>query len=124
MFRKISIIYSLTVGAVMIAMWSFLIFSGKVPELKTEPYSIAFHLAGEGFTAILLMAGGIGLIKNSKWSLHVHLISLGMLIYTVIVSSGYYVDLGQIIIPVVFAVIFVLAVILCIYAFTLRKNLG
>ncbi len=82
------------------------------------------HLIGEGTTAILLILGGIGLIKKTKWPLHIHLISMGMLIYTVIVSPGYYLDLGQIYIPILFAVLLIFTVILTILMFIKIEKLG
>jgi len=122
--RRIAIFYSITIGALMVAMWSFFIFTDKIPEFQTTPYSISLHLIGEGVTAVLLILGGIGLIQKTKWALHIHLISTGMLIYTVIVSPGYYLDLGQIYIPILFAVLLIFAVAITIFIFTKRKKLG
>jgi len=108
----------------MILMWSFFVLAGMIPEFQTTPYSISLHLIGEGTTAILLILGGIGLIKKTKWPLHIHLISMGMLIYTVIVSPGYYLDLGQIYIPILFAVLLIFTVILTILMFIKIEKLG
>ena len=36
--RKIAVVYSITVGALMIAMWLFFIFTGNIPEFETIPY--------------------------------------------------------------------------------------
>jgi len=47
-----------------------------------------------------------------------------MLIYTVIVSPGYYLDLGQIYIPILFAVLLIFAVVITIFIFTKREKLG
>ena len=121
--RRIVVVYSITVGALMIAMWLFFIFTGNVPEFKTTPYSISLHLFDEFVTAILLIIGGAGLIKKAKWALHIHLISIGMLFYTVIVSPGYYLDQGQVYIPILFAVLLIFAVILSVFTFIKRKDL-
>ena len=40
-------IFALVVGAGMIGQWLFLLASGQVPELETEPLRIRFHLAAE-----------------------------------------------------------------------------
>jgi len=55
--------YGIVVGFLMLAMWSFFLATGQVPELQTEPYRIAFHLAGEFITALVLIDGGFGLPK-------------------------------------------------------------
>lgn len=122
MVRRIALIYSIAVGALMIVMWSFFIVTGQVPEFQTNPYAISLHLFDEFTTAILLIVGGIGLIKRSKWALHIHLISIGMLIYTVVVSPGYYLDQGQIYIPILFGILLVIAIILSIFTFIRRRE--
>ena len=60
-------IYAIVVGIGMIGQWSVSLLANKVPELKTEPFRIAFHLAGEFLTALALIASGIGLITNATW---------------------------------------------------------
>jgi len=122
MVRRIALIYSIAVGALMIVMWSFFIVAGQVPELQTDPYAISLHLFDEFTTAILLIVGGIGLIKRSRWALHIHLISIGMLIYTLVVSPGYYLDQGQIYIPVLFGILLVMTIILSIFIFIRRRE--
>jgi hypothetical protein len=121
--RRIAISYSISVGVLMIAMWLFFIFTGNVPEFKTIPYSISLHLFDEFATAIMLIAGGAGLIKKARWATHVHLISMGMLFYTIIVSPGYYLDQGQIYISVFFGVLLVFSIILSILTFIKRHDL-
>jgi hypothetical protein len=58
-----------------------------VPELKTEPFWIAFHLSGEFLTAIALIANGLGILTNASWDRSTHLVSVGMLLYTACVGS-------------------------------------
>ncbi len=67
----------------------------QIPELKTEPIRIVMHIAGEWNTALLLIIGGVGLFKNTNWGFHTYLISSGMLLYTMIVSPGYYAQQRQ-----------------------------
>lgn len=57
--------YAITVGIVMIGQWVFFISMGQVPELQSEPLRIAFHLASEGITAILLILSGVGVLRSS-----------------------------------------------------------
>jgi len=87
--------YALIVGGLMILQWIFFIATGQVPELQTEPLRIAFHLVAEGMTAILLILSGIGLLRNRRWSRSLCLVAFGSLLYTMIVSPGYFAQLGQ-----------------------------
>ena len=88
-------VYVLVVGTAMLGMWSYSLLKGQVPELRTEPLRILFHLAGECITAAALLAAGIGLLLDTCWAFEAYLISIGMLFYTVIVSPGYFAQKGQ-----------------------------
>ena len=87
--------YSILVGTLMLGQWGFFLGAGQVPELKTEPLRIAFHLAGEAATAISLIVSGIALLRRTTWGRNAAVASLGMLTYTVLVSPGYFAQLGQ-----------------------------
>ena len=111
MKRRVAAIYAIVVGVLMFGQWAMFLFTGNVPELQTEPIRIAFHLAGEFTTASLLIAGGFGLLTARKWGYHVFLLALGMLLYTIIVSPGYFGQLGQWVFVLMFAVPVVFAVL-------------
>ena len=87
--------YGIVVGILMIVQWIFSILSGGVPEFQTEPWRIGFHLAAEFATAVLLILGGIAVLRSLSWGSTVLLIGLGMVIYSEIVSPGYFAQLGQ-----------------------------
>ncbi len=86
--------YCIVVGALMVIQWSLFLITGNVPELETETLAIAFHLAAELTTAAALILAGIGLLRRAGWALPVSLLALGMLIYTVINSAGYFAEQG------------------------------
>ncbi|HNQ81037.1 MAG TPA: hypothetical protein PKI53_08055 [Candidatus Aminicenantes bacterium] len=98
--RKWAVLYSLIVGVSMIGMWTMFFASGGIPELKTKPLEINLHLAAELSTAVLLLIGGWGLIKRRPWGTQAHSLSMGMLLYTLIASPGYYLQKGEL--PFVF----------------------
>jgi hypothetical protein len=108
---KFSSIFGIIVGTGMCAMWSFFIASGQVPELESEPYRIAFHLAAEFTTALGLLAASIGLLMKKGWAKTTFLFFAGMLTYSVIVSPGYYAQLGNWAFVVMFALILGLTLI-------------
>jgi hypothetical protein len=93
--KKLAAIYSIIIGIAMIGMWLSFITTDQIPEIKTEPIRITYHLIAEFLTAILLLIGGFGLYTGRKWGFHLFLISMGMLLYTVIVSAGYYAEKGD-----------------------------
>jgi hypothetical protein len=66
-----------------------------IPEFQTAPWEIAFHLAAEFTTALLLLSGGIATLKTMLWGKQILMAGLGMVIYSEIVSPGYYAQLGQ-----------------------------
>ena len=99
-------------GIAMIGMWSMFLITGQVPELQTEPARIIMHLAAEFTTAFVLIIGGYGLLTTKSWGVRFHQFSLGMLMYTLIVSSGYYLQLGDIAMVGMFGTMFVLTLII------------
>ena len=92
---KFSAWYGIIIGFIMIMQWIFFLATGSVPELQTEPWRIALHLAAEMTTALMLIVGGIATLKSAAWGNKVLLVGLGMVIYSEIVSPGYFAQLGQ-----------------------------
>jgi hypothetical protein len=87
--------FAIVVGCLMIGQWMFFIAMGQVPELQSEPIRIAFHLAAEGLTALLLIVSGIGVLRSWLRIRAWYHVGCGMLLYSVIVSPGYFAQLGQ-----------------------------
>ncbi|MGD8397656.1 MAG: hypothetical protein PVG11_02250 [Anaerolineae bacterium] len=104
-------IFALVVGAGMICQWVLFLATGQVPELETEPLRIRFHLAAEFATAIALLVGGVALLTGQAWGQWFYLLAMGMLLYTVIVSPGYFAEKSQWAFVGMFVVVFVLAVL-------------
>jgi len=87
--------YAVAVGLLMLAQWGVSLATGQVPELQTEPWRIYFHLAGEFITALGLIVGGVALLNRLPWAMAAYLVAAGMLLYSVIVSPGYFAQQGQ-----------------------------
>ena len=96
--------YATLVGFLMIAQWTFSILAGGVPEFETAPWEIALHLAAEMTTAAMLILGGIAALKSVHWGKQVLCVGLGMVIYSEIVSPGYFAQLGQWALVALFAI--------------------
>ncbi len=103
--------YGILVGLLMIVQWMFSILSGGVPEFRSAPWEIAFHLVAELSTAGMLVLGGVAALKPIRHARHWLLIGLGMVIYSEIVSPGYFAQQGQWAMVVMFAVLLCGAVI-------------
>lgn len=104
---KFSAWYSILVGMLMIGQWGFFLVAGQVPELQTEPVRIAFHLAAELITAIALILSGYVLLKKTSLSKPFALVAAGMLLYTTIVSPGYFAQSGEWPIVIMFGLLIV-----------------
>jgi hypothetical protein len=108
---KFAAIFSIIVGLGMVAQWAISYFSRQIPEVKTEPIRIGFHIAAEMVTAASLLASGIGLLLNTPWSVSCFLVASGMLLYTSIVSPGYFAQQGKWIWLGMFGFLIILALI-------------
>jgi hypothetical protein len=87
--------YGIVVGILMLAQWIFFLATGQVPEVQTEPVRLGFHLAAEGITAVGLLISGIALLRGKSWAKASLLVFLGLVIYSEIVSPGYFAQQGQ-----------------------------
>jgi hypothetical protein len=94
-FKTMAAIYSILIGVSIIGMWTILYINGSIPEFDTEPMRIGMHLVAEIATGIILILGAYGLLSNKRWGYNIYLISMGMLIYTLLVSPGYYAEKGN-----------------------------
>jgi hypothetical protein len=97
--------YGILVGILMIVQWIVSILAGGVPEFQTAPWEIAFHLAAEMSTAVMLILGGIAVLRANRWARQILLIGIGMVIYSEIVSPGYFAQLEQWPVVVMFALL-------------------
>ena len=105
---KFAALYAMLVGLSLLWYWGFVAIRREIPELDTEPFRILFHIIAELMTAVALLAGAVGLLTNSSWGLKVHLLAMGMLLYTLVASPGYFVQRREWPMVGVFAVVFLL----------------
>lgn len=103
--KRIRAIFAIFVGLSVISLWIMLISTGQVPEFSTAPVEILLHIAAEGIMSVVLLIAGIMLLKNRQQAMKVFLIGDGMLLYSVINSSGYYLQRGEPAMPIMFLVL-------------------
>ena len=91
----------------MMGMWTMLVFTGQVPYLDTPQAEIRLHIFTELLTAGALILGGLSVLRGWKRLNTLHYISQGMLIYSLINCSGYYIDLGGTAMAAMFGVLLI-----------------
>ncbi|NIM45959.1 MAG: hypothetical protein GTN80_09305 [Nitrososphaeria archaeon] len=109
--KKIAAVYGIIVGLMMMGFWIMYVYTGQVPEFETEPWDITLHIVAEFLTSFALLIGGIGLYTERNRVFHIYLVSMGMLLYTVIASTGHFADLGDTAMVMVFAILTILTLI-------------
>jgi hypothetical protein len=102
--------YGITVGLLMLAQWAFFLATGSVPELRTAPLEIAFHIAAEGLCALALLLTGFALLRERSWGVRFYPVAAGMAFYSEVNSPGYFAQSGQWALVAMFAVLALLAV--------------
>ena len=115
--KTMAAIYSILVGVSIIGMWTILYINGSIPEIDTEPIRIGMHLVAEIATGIILILGAYGLLSNKRWGYNMYLISMGMLIYTLLASPGYYAEKGNYLFVGMFAIILFFSIMFLVLSF-------
>ena len=110
----VSGIFALIVGVGILGLWLMLILTKQVPEMKTEPIAIAFHIVVENVMGMLSVLSGIVLLLDLVWAPYLFILSMGLVIYAVINSSGYYAQRDQWAFVGMFGVIPIISTILVI----------
>ena len=112
--NRVSGIFSLVIGSSMILMWLFILLFDNIPEFRSDPLQIVLHLTAEFLTGVLLISAGIALLRRKSSGAKLFYLASGMLLYTVIVSSGYYADRREWLFVLMFGVIFIMTTILLV----------
>ncbi len=113
--RKVTAVYSILMGTLLIGTWLVLFALGQVPELWTQPLDTGFLLAAEFLTGIGLVAGGWGLLTVRPWGFTLVLFAFGMMFYTVVRSIGLFAEQGVLLAAAWFILVTVLTLILMGY---------
>ncbi len=93
--RKTTAIFAIVVGAGMLGIWVLQLLTGQARETQTAPIELALAIAADWTTAIALILTGAGLYRAKPWAQKMYLFALGMLDYSVIISSGYFAQQGN-----------------------------
>ena len=110
----ISGIFAIIIGIGIIGLWTMLLLTKQIPELKTEPVAIAFHISAEMTMGILCLVSGIFLLIGLTWGPYFFILAMGLVIYAVVNSAGYYGQKKQWSFVIMFGVILIASVSLVI----------
>ena len=106
--QSVVAVYAIVVGILVGGLWLANLRTGRVPELNTRPWEIRLHVAAETLLALTMIAGGVAaLLEISPGSLVV-LFGLGMTWYSIVNSSGYYIERHERVPVMMFALLAVL----------------
>jgi hypothetical protein len=83
-------VYAVVVGLFMIAWWGLDLRRGAWHRGDRSHAELGLHLVAEAGTAALLVGSGIALLLGGARAERWALLALGMLLYTVVVSPGYF----------------------------------
>ncbi len=109
--------YCLAVAGLMGSWWGIEIRNGALRRTDRSRGEIMLHLAAELATALLLVVGGAVLGRGGgRW---LALVALGMLLYTVIQSPGYFLTRRELAPVVMFAALGLLTVAAIVVTATL-----
>jgi len=106
--------FCLFMGVSMIGIWVMFYLTGSIPEVQTKPIELGLHIAAEMLTAIVLITSGIGLVKRRGWARDIFSISMGMLLYTLIMSPGYFAQRGELAFVGMFSLFIIIALVLTV----------
>ncbi len=110
----ISGIYAIVIGIGIIGLWTMLYVTKQIPESKTEPVAIRFHVTAEMTMGLLSLISGILLLIGLPWASNFFILAMGLVIYAVINSAGYYGQKKQWSFVIMFGIILIASVSLVI----------
>ena len=110
----ISGIYAILVGIGVLGLWTMLYLTNQIPEIKTESVAIGFHITAEITMGILSLLSGIFLLIDLSWARYLFILAMGLVVYAVINSAGYYGQKKQWSFVIMFGIILIVSIILVI----------
>lgn len=94
---RITAYFMLITGSVNLLMWLFLILSGQVDNLESQPVAFSFHWISEFATALLLIVAGIHTLKSNTAALNLVFLALGFLLMAI--GGAFYFYLRAFVLP-------------------------
>jgi hypothetical protein len=86
-------VYCVAVGASMAVWWAVELRNGVLHRNDRSRPEITLHVVAEVVTAVVLVAGGVVILTSGASSLA--FVGLGLLLYAVVQSPGYFLERGE-----------------------------
>jgi hypothetical protein len=93
--QTLAAIYAMAVVLLVAGQWIASLARGKVPELVTKPWEIRTHITAEALMALTLLGGGLAMLVGVAGGRPFLIPGLGMTLYSIVTSSGYYLQRRQ-----------------------------
>jgi len=122
--RTLAVAYMVAVALSMLGLWAMLYLTGNIPELETQPAFIAMHVAAEYATASMLLVAAFALARRREEARRLLFLAMGMLVYTLMVSPGYYMDTSDWAFVSMFVILLAMAVALTTAAIRDPREFG
>jgi hypothetical protein len=104
-------VYAIAVGVLVFGMWAVSLATRQVPELATKPWEIRTHITAEWIMALTMVGGGASTLVGIAQAQAILVLGLGMTLYSILNSSGYYLQRRQAPPVAMFGVLLVLSAI-------------
>jgi hypothetical protein len=110
-------IYVIFIGVAIIGYWIIFSLRKQTPNqhmgtvANRGKIELRFHIIAELIAAVVLIMAGTGLLMKASWGQEVFLIAIGMLLYTSVNSAGYFVQIRQQSMLLIFTVVLILSVV-------------
>lgn len=99
--------YAIVVGLLIFAMWAVSLARNQVPELATKPWEIRTHITAEWIMAVTMLGGGVTSLAGIVGGRPILLLGLGMTLYSIVNSAGYYLQRRQMPLVLMFGVLLI-----------------
>jgi hypothetical protein len=110
-------IYVILVGFAIIGYWIIFYLRKQTPGQQIEAVvdrgqiEMRFHIIAELLAAVVLIIAGTSLLMKISWGREVVLVAIGMLLYTSVNSAGYFAQIRQQSMIIIFAFVLILSVV-------------
>jgi hypothetical protein len=109
--------FAIAVGFMLFLVWTYILIKGAVPGYSHHPTETTFHLVVEYCTAIMLIISGLRVLLIKGQGEGMLLLSMGMLFYTLVNSTGYFIDRAGKDIVIVYLFLLAPAIYFTVFAF-------
>jgi hypothetical protein len=104
-------LYGIVLGVFVVGWWAVAYARDRIPEMRSERWAIRLHLLAEAMMALTVIAGGIMVLGAVETGPAVLLVGFGMVLYSLVAGSGYFIQRRQRPPVVAFGILFVVTVL-------------